>query len=1027
MASRNSFADLDSDDSDNDTNPASAAAAPAIEGAGKPNAFEVKAAPALKPQWARGGGTYSPVRTVNKAADIKKEFSQFGQPLGGSPSSRSTAGASKVIRYSQEDILALYKDAPHPNSMKIVPKVTLEKSLAPVVLKPVVYEELNQIWGGHLAKRGGGRNRNQNDRRGGHDRAGFGARGSAEPTRNAGVASGLPRGSGDVRGKGRWERLGGGRSGSDPSSQNNGGGRWGGVRSGGDNSGKGAGWERGVKVKPNRGNRNDSNNNDTFGAGMLGALEGDGEGSLEGFAAQSAKFEKEMAALRKNAGPALKLTVDSKGDKFGGALEAPNVSQTQNPPVTSVNAQSLEKEMQQMQMQIQRQERAKQEDAARRQQQHQEMQRQQQMQVQQQQQAWLRQQQQADQQQRIQAQQAQQAQQAMLRQQQMQRAQYQQQQQQQQAMLRQQQQPRAPQMSQVPPQYENEWYYQDPQGRVQGPFNSEDMRDWFDNGYFKPNLPVRQGPSDQFPFVPLARLYPDLRRAFEGRPMYPSRQGQQQQRPVQAQQQQRPGQQQQIQRQQQQAQQRTAYAAQQQKLAMQQQQQRMAEEAEKLEQQERARRREEQRKRLQAEAEFAKRQEMERRRQQEDLARQEMEKQRKAAEAQVAAKRRAEEEEGRRRKEEEQRRLLEAQKAAQAKANAWGDKSKPSGAGQKKSLLEIQSEEQKRRANDPGPNPSSQGRNPGTWAVNNKTAPRKKTMLEIQMEEAAAAGKRAAQRHAQTAPVGNNNASVPERQQHQQQRGSGVWGGNAPAPRKKSMEEIQQEEARRTQAQQGVRHGGTAARSGGLSMAQKLAQKHGSVGGASSNLNFVNVADSPASGSPEEMTTQLKQLLGVQSPGRPARRAVAGGAWAGGSQPKASKNLAQIQSEEAGARREPTSAGWQQQRGGALAGKKNTAAANQMLWGNNDNQSGKPAQTDGFSAGSELDGDMRAWATQQMNKIKGTSDLTLVSFCMTLSDNAAIREYIRDVMGTTPQTSAFASEFIRRKNSMRSKKRGKRR
>ena len=41
---------------------------------------------------------------------------------------------------------------------------------------------------------------------------------------------------------------------------------------------------------------------------------------------------------------------------------------------------------------------------------------------------------------------------------------------------------------QAPAHFENEWYYQDPQGRVQGPFSSEDMRDWFDNNYFKKNL-----------------------------------------------------------------------------------------------------------------------------------------------------------------------------------------------------------------------------------------------------------------------------------------------------------------------------------------------------------------------------------------------------------------------------------------------------------------------------------------------------------------------------------------------------------
>ena len=59
------------------------------------------------------------------------------------------------------------------------------------------------------------------------------------------------------------------------------------------------------------------------------------------------------------------------------------------------------------------------------------------------------------------------------------------------------------------------------------------MRDWYRNGYFKPNLPVRQGKSNA-PFVQLAALFPDLRRAFQGRPQMPqqhtnSQQGGQQQ------------------------------------------------------------------------------------------------------------------------------------------------------------------------------------------------------------------------------------------------------------------------------------------------------------------------------------------------------------------------------------------------------------------------------------------------------------------------------------------------------------------
>ena len=35
------------------------------------------------------------------------------------------------------------------------------------------------------------------------------------------------------------------------------------------------------------------------------------------------------------------------------------------------------------------------------------------------------------------------------------------------------------------------------------------------------------------------------------------------------------------------------------------------------------------------------------------------------------------------------------------------------------------------------------------------------------------------------------------------------------------------------------------------------------------------------------------------------------------------------------------------------------------------------------------------WCTQQLNALVGNADLTLVQFCMTLKDNAEIREYIR--------------------------------
>jgi len=52
-----------------------------------------------------------------------------------------------------------------------------------------------------------------------------------------------------------------------------------------------------------------------------------------------------------------------------------------------------------------------------------------------------------------------------------------------------------------------------------------------------------------------------------------------------------------------------------------------------------------------------------------------------------------------------------------------------------------------------------------------------------------------------------------------------------------------------------------------------------------------------------------------------------------------------------------------------------------------------------------------------MLKLIGSDDTTLMQFCMTLESAADVREYIREYMGSTPEVSAFASEFIKRRKA----------
>ena len=45
--------------------------------------------------------------------------------------------------------------------------------------------------------------------------------------------------------------------------------------------------------------------------------------------------------------------------------------------------------------------------------------------------------------------------------------------------------------------------------------------------------------------------------------------------------------------------------------------------------------------------------------------------------------------------------------------------------------------------------------------------------------------------------------------------------------------------------------------------------------------------------------------------------------------------------------------------------------------------------------GDQMSGSFNAWCAQQLKVLVGNADLTLVQFCMTLTDQSEIREYLR--------------------------------
>jgi len=82
--------------------------------------------------------------------------------------------------------------------------------------------------------------------------------------------------------------------------------------------------------------------------------------------------------------------------------------------------------------------------------------------------------------------------------------------------------------------------------------------------------------------------------------------------------------------------------------------------------------------------------------------------------------------------------------------------------------------------------------------------------------------------------------------------------------------------------------------------------------------------------------------------------------------------------------------------------------------------SNNSSAADEFGESGKMSPQLEAWCREQMKKISGSEDLTLVSFCMTLNDPGEIKQYLTAYLGSTPQVNNFASEFILHKDGKKS-------
>lgn len=216
----------------------------------------------------------------------------------------------------------------------------------------------------------------------------------------------------------------------------------------------------------------------------------------------------------------------------------------------------------------------------------------------------------------------------------------------------------------------------------------------------------------------------------------------------------------------------------------------------------------------------------------------------------------------------------------------------------------------------------------------------------------------------------------------------------------------------------------------------------------------------PPKNGANESSAQLKIMLGLggssalpkEEPVPPPKAAAP--AWGGAARPASRKSMSEIQQEEAQAaavaamsRQRTPGSGWANvaaSRGGSTGWQGTSAAkATKPLTTTTTQSAPKaarsfsvhqhsaapaaptvqrsksvsaPSESDPFGAKMKMSDNMEQWCKDQMRRLNGTDDLTLVAFCMTLTDPEEIRQYLTAYLGMSPAVNSFATEFINRKN-----------
>lgn len=300
-----------------------------------------------------------------------------------------------------------------------------------------------------------------------------------------------------------------------------------------------------------------------------------------------------------------------------------------------------------------------------------------------------------------------------------------------------------------------------------------------------------------------------------------------------------------------------------------------------------------------------------------------------------------------------------------------------------------------------------------------------KSLAAIQAEEAERAKKQEAEAAAQTKIKSSQLKSALGLPASPSNKGGAVWGSApaAPAASSGSLKEIQEQEEKRRLAEESVKKQSTAA---ALATAVATAPKWA---GAAAPASQAKSASSQSLAEIMELEKAQSQSQGATSVATSS--APAASSWAA----KAAKVATSTGSYNALAASAPlkpvpikTSTPAPVAVVAPAAAPKRPGQEVESFWNFSDqkpaaaapaaapaeSKSAKPttpkASSDGMPAA------VAEWCREQLRKMNQSDDLSLIQVCYSMQSAVDIREYLADYLGSTPQVSLFATEFIKRKS-----------